>query len=88
MENIRAILGSLEILEETESLETKYASAENIRRHARVLMNKLQKIEADRAFLLREVERLEEALSRVASASVVDFIKNSSNIKSISDADL
>lgn len=87
MENIRAILGSLEILEETESIETKAAAAENIRRHARILITKLQKTEADFKFLLREVSRLEDALGRVASPEVVEFIKIS-NGHSLNDAEL
>lgn len=87
MENIRAILGSLEILEETESIETKAAAAENIRRHARILITKLQKTEGDIQFLLREVERLENALIRVASPQVVEFIRDS-NTPPLDDAEL
>ena len=80
MENIRAILGSLEILEETESIETKAAAAENIRRHARILITKLQKTEGDIQFLLREVERLENALILIPPPSTTRSFKKPSYI--------
>lgn len=87
MEDVRAILGSLEILEETKSPETKAAAAENIRRHGRILITKLQKIEADNAFLLREVKRLENALNCIAPNQVIEFIK-ASNAPSFNDIEL
>jgi hypothetical protein len=62
MENVRAVLASIEILESTKDHRTEKACCENIRTHAHILSDKIQRLELKNKIMAANMKRLEGLL--------------------------